>query len=252
MSEYRVIVTDQLQSVLAGHDGVSYQSPPQPHRPRARARPRAGRTRAPPRRTRPVAPGPPRRHPNRPNRAGTMTATAPAQSRWRASARQLPAHARRTRTRRATARDPLRAPPRRHGPPVHRRPQRARRLATHPAPRVSNRRLRRRVPAQPPLRRPQRDRPLAPRVRRDRRTGRPRPTPRLPASAHSDRVLGTPRARSRVLHPVRADHGARARASESAPRVRTRRRPSLGRRGPHSEAAVFVESQVRAARRRSS
>ena len=31
MSEYRVIVTDQLQSVLAGHDGVSYQSPPQPH-----------------------------------------------------------------------------------------------------------------------------------------------------------------------------------------------------------------------------
>ena len=31
MSEYRVIVTDQLQSVLAGHDGVTYQSPPQPH-----------------------------------------------------------------------------------------------------------------------------------------------------------------------------------------------------------------------------
>ena len=31
MSEYRVIVTDELQSVLAGHDGVTYQSPPQPH-----------------------------------------------------------------------------------------------------------------------------------------------------------------------------------------------------------------------------
>jgi hypothetical protein len=30
MSEYRVIVTDQLQSALAGHDGISYQSPPQP------------------------------------------------------------------------------------------------------------------------------------------------------------------------------------------------------------------------------
>ena len=31
MSEYRVIVTDQLQSALAGHDGVTYQSLPQPH-----------------------------------------------------------------------------------------------------------------------------------------------------------------------------------------------------------------------------
>jgi hypothetical protein len=31
MSEYRVIVTDQVQSLLAGHDGVTYQSPPQPH-----------------------------------------------------------------------------------------------------------------------------------------------------------------------------------------------------------------------------
>ena len=31
MSKYRVIVSDQLQSVLAGHDGVSYQSPPQPY-----------------------------------------------------------------------------------------------------------------------------------------------------------------------------------------------------------------------------
>jgi hypothetical protein len=30
MSEYLVIVTDQLQSALAGHDGISYQSPPQP------------------------------------------------------------------------------------------------------------------------------------------------------------------------------------------------------------------------------
>jgi hypothetical protein len=30
MSAYRVIVTDQLQPVLAGHDGVWYQSPPQP------------------------------------------------------------------------------------------------------------------------------------------------------------------------------------------------------------------------------
>jgi hypothetical protein len=30
MSEYRVIVTDQVQSVLAGHDGVTYESPPHP------------------------------------------------------------------------------------------------------------------------------------------------------------------------------------------------------------------------------
>lgn len=29
MSNYVVIVTDQLQSALAGHDGISYQSPPQ-------------------------------------------------------------------------------------------------------------------------------------------------------------------------------------------------------------------------------
>ena len=29
MSEYVVIVTDQLQSALAGHDGMSYISPPQ-------------------------------------------------------------------------------------------------------------------------------------------------------------------------------------------------------------------------------
>ena len=31
MSEYRVIVTDRLQSALAGHDGVDYKSPLQPH-----------------------------------------------------------------------------------------------------------------------------------------------------------------------------------------------------------------------------
>ena len=31
MTDYRVIVVDQLQSALAGHDGISYQSPPQPH-----------------------------------------------------------------------------------------------------------------------------------------------------------------------------------------------------------------------------
>ncbi len=30
VSEYVVIVTDQLQSALAGHDGISYSSPPQP------------------------------------------------------------------------------------------------------------------------------------------------------------------------------------------------------------------------------
>jgi len=30
MSGYRVIVTDQVQPALAGHDGISYQSPPQP------------------------------------------------------------------------------------------------------------------------------------------------------------------------------------------------------------------------------
>jgi hypothetical protein len=30
MTDYRVIVVDQLQSALAGHDGVNYQSPPQP------------------------------------------------------------------------------------------------------------------------------------------------------------------------------------------------------------------------------
>ena len=29
MTDYRVIVVDQLQSTLAGHDGVSYASPPQ-------------------------------------------------------------------------------------------------------------------------------------------------------------------------------------------------------------------------------
>ena len=30
-SQYRVIVTDRVQSVLAGHDGVSYKRPPHPH-----------------------------------------------------------------------------------------------------------------------------------------------------------------------------------------------------------------------------
>ena len=30
MSDYVVIVTDQLQSALAGHDGISYSSSPQP------------------------------------------------------------------------------------------------------------------------------------------------------------------------------------------------------------------------------
>jgi len=29
MSEYLVIVTDQLPSVLVGHEGISYESPPQ-------------------------------------------------------------------------------------------------------------------------------------------------------------------------------------------------------------------------------
>ena len=31
MSQYRVVVTDQLQSALACHDGVIYHSPPQAH-----------------------------------------------------------------------------------------------------------------------------------------------------------------------------------------------------------------------------
>jgi hypothetical protein len=31
MSEYVVIVTDQLQEVLAGHHGIRYSSPPHPH-----------------------------------------------------------------------------------------------------------------------------------------------------------------------------------------------------------------------------
>lgn len=30
MTDYQVIVVDQLQPALAGHDGFSYQSPPQP------------------------------------------------------------------------------------------------------------------------------------------------------------------------------------------------------------------------------
>ena len=30
MTEYRVLVTDELQPALAGHDGGSYQSLPQP------------------------------------------------------------------------------------------------------------------------------------------------------------------------------------------------------------------------------
>ena len=30
MTDYRVIVVDQLQSVLAGHEGLSYESPPPP------------------------------------------------------------------------------------------------------------------------------------------------------------------------------------------------------------------------------
>ena len=30
MTEYRVIATDEVQPALAGHDGVSYQSLPQP------------------------------------------------------------------------------------------------------------------------------------------------------------------------------------------------------------------------------
>ena len=176
-----------------------------------------------------------------------MTSHRARTSLQRASTRQVPARPRRTRTRRATARDPLRAPPSGHGPPVHRRPQRARRLATHPAPRVTNRRLRRRVPAQPPRGRPRRDRPLAPRVRRDRRAGRARPTPRLPASADHDRVLGT-RGHAHAYFTLSApvtvpqlEQANRRLASCS------RRRPRLGRRRPHPEAASFVESQALAA-----
>ena len=30
MTAYRVIATDDVQAELAGHDGASYQSPPQP------------------------------------------------------------------------------------------------------------------------------------------------------------------------------------------------------------------------------
>jgi hypothetical protein len=30
MNEYLVVVTEQLQAALAGHDGINYQSPPQP------------------------------------------------------------------------------------------------------------------------------------------------------------------------------------------------------------------------------
>ena len=49
-------------------------------RARARSSPRAGRTRAAPGRAWAVAPGSPRRHANRPNRAGAMTATAPSRA----------------------------------------------------------------------------------------------------------------------------------------------------------------------------
>ena len=76
MTEYRVIVTDEVQR-LAGHDGVSYQSLPQPREHAlALARALIG-TRAAPGRARTVAPGPARRHPHRPNRARAMTTTAP-------------------------------------------------------------------------------------------------------------------------------------------------------------------------------
>ena len=61
-------------------------------------------------------------------------------------------------------------------------------------------------------------------------------------------VLGQRRARSRVLHPVRAGHGARARASQPPPRARSRRRPRLSRRRPHPQAAVVLESQALAPR----
>ena len=181
-----------------------------------------------------MATRPARRHAHRPNRAGAMTATAPAQSSHRrASARQLPANARRARARRSAARDPLRAPLPRHGPPVHRRAQRTRRLPTHPPARSAHRRVRRRLPAHPPRRRPRRDRPLPPRVRRDRHAGRPRPTPRLPASPEHDHLLGQRWARARILRPVRAGHGARARTGQPTPRARSRRRPRLRRRRPH-------------------
>ncbi|MHB1835367.1 MAG: hypothetical protein ACYCXW_10405 [Solirubrobacteraceae bacterium] len=33
MSDYRVIVVDELQPELAGHGGITYQSPPQPREP---------------------------------------------------------------------------------------------------------------------------------------------------------------------------------------------------------------------------
>ena len=65
-----------------------------------------------------------------------------------------------------------------------------------------------------------------------------------------DRLLGQRRARARVLHPVRAGHGARARASQPPPRARPRRRPRLRRRRTHPQAAVLVESQALATRAR--
>ena len=79
-------------------------------------------------------------------------------------------------------------------------------IAAHSAPGAS--RLIRRLAARtdvyvgvclrtPPRRRPRRDRPLAPRVRRDRHARRARPTPRLPASADHDRA---PRAAAGHAH----------------------------------------------------
>ena len=250
MTEYRVIVTDELQPTLAGHDGVSYQSLAAAARARARARPRADRARAAPGRARTVASGPARRHANRPNRAGAMTTTA--RPRQPLAAQALDSYLRMLAgpapgARLLEIRFALR----------HRDMGRLF-IAAHSAPgasrlirrlAVSDRRLRRRVPAQPPRRRPRRDRPLAPRVRRDRHAGRPRPTPGLPASARRMIISsGSAGPRARVLRPVRAGHGARARASQPPPRARSRRRPRLSRRRTHSEAAVVVESQALAAR----
>ena len=67
---------------------------------------------------------------------------------------------------------------------------------------------------------------------------------RLRAFRHAASAIvlsGTPRARSRLLCPVRADHRARARRSQPPPRPHSRRRPRLRRRRAHPKAAVLVE-----------
>ena len=237
MSEYRVIVTDQVQSVLAGHDGVSYESPPHPHDHALElVRALTGWSTLPTSAARGAKPA--RRHANRPNRASTMTVPRlrepPARKPWTCTcesslAPRLARGCSRSDSRFATGTwAACSSPPTaRLAPPdlsndSPREPMCTSGCACAAAAAAVARRSTARA------------------SRSSRSTRRTHSTDSALPSIRRlhDRVLGHARARARILRPVRGDHGAAARASQPPPRARSRRRPRLGRRRPNSASLI--------------